>query len=86
MAEIAKLVDALASGDDLSLRIRADSSIRTGFQQLHAILNRALETIGDGDSKLGLEVWDQSQIQAVASFALAVVNSTRSSSGTLRVF
>nr|GMC67386.1 auxin transport protein BIG [Ipomoea batatas] len=80
MAEIAKLVDTLSAGDDLSLRIRADSSLRTGFQQLHAILNDALETIGDGDSKLGLEAWDQSQIQAVASFALAVVHSTRSSS------
>lgn len=80
MAEIAKLVDALSSGEDLSLRIHDDSSLRTGFHELHAILKHALETIADGDSKLGLEVWDQSQIQAVASSALAVVHSTRSSS------
>ncbi|CAH9092629.1 unnamed protein product [Cuscuta epithymum] len=80
MAEIAKLVDALSSSDDLSLRIRADSSLRTGFQELLAIIEHAIETIGKWENNAGFDVQGQQpQIQAVASLALAVVKATRSS-------
>lgn len=82
MAEIAKLVDVLSSGDDLSRRLRTDSSLNLGFQKLCSILRQAVEPSADDANKLGLQLWDQSQIQAVASLAFALVNSTRSLSGT----
>lgn len=78
MAEIAKLVDGLSSGDDLSRRLRTDSSLNLGFLKLCSILRQAVEPTADDGDKLGLQLWDQSQIQAVASLALALVNSTRS--------
>ncbi|XP_049346359.1 auxin transport protein BIG isoform X1 [Solanum verrucosum] len=78
MAEIAKLVDVLSSGDDLSIRLRADSSLNLGFQKLCSILQQSVEPTADDANKLGLQLWDQSQIQAVASLALALINSTRS--------
>ncbi|CAN4082734.1 unnamed protein product [Withania somnifera] len=78
MADIAKLVDVLSSGDDLSRRLRTDSSLNLGFQKLCSILQQAVEPTADVGDKLGLQLWDQSQIQAVASLALALVNSTRS--------
>lgn len=78
MAEIAKLVDVLSSGDDLSRRLRTDSSLNLGFQKLCSILRQAVEPSADDANKLGLQLWDQSQIQAVASLAFALVNSTRS--------
>ncbi|TMX03791.1 hypothetical protein EJD97_014195 [Solanum chilense] len=78
MAEIAKLVDVLSSGDDLSRRLRADSSLNLGFQKLCLILRQSVEPTADDANKLGLQLWDQSQIQALASLALALVNSTRS--------
>ncbi|PHT91655.1 Auxin transport protein BIG [Capsicum annuum] len=78
MAEIAKLVDVLSSADDLSRTLRTDSSLNLGFQKLCSILRQAVEPTVNDDNKLGLQLWDQSQIQAVASVALAVVNSTRS--------
>lgn len=83
MAEIAKLVDVLSSGDDLSRRLRADSSLNLGFQKLCLILRQSVEPTADDANKLGLQLWDQSQIQALASLALALVNSTRSLSGTV---
>ncbi|XP_060191553.1 auxin transport protein BIG isoform X1 [Lycium barbarum] len=77
--EIAKLVDVLSSGgDDLSRRLRSDSSLNLGFHKLSSILKQAVQPVPNDDNKLGLQLWDQSQIQAVASVALAVVNSTRS--------
>lgn len=82
MAEIAKLVDVLSSADDLSRTLRTDSSLNLGFQKLCSILRQAVEPTVNDDNKLGLQLWDQSQIQAVASVALAVVNSTRSLSGS----
>ncbi|PHU27450.1 Auxin transport protein BIG [Capsicum chinense] len=78
MAEIAKLVDVLSSADDLSRTLRTDSSLNLGFQKLCSILRQAVEPTVNDENKLGLQLWDQSQIQAVASVALAVVNSTRS--------
>ncbi|XP_009785858.1 auxin transport protein BIG isoform X1 [Nicotiana sylvestris] len=78
MAEIAKLVDVFSSGDDLSQRLRADSSLNLGFRKLCSILRQAVEPVAGDGNKLGLQFWDQSQIQAVTSLALALVNSTRS--------
>ncbi|PHT57002.1 Auxin transport protein BIG [Capsicum baccatum] len=78
MAEIAKLVDVLSSADDLSRTLRTDSSLNLGFQKLCSILRQAVEPTVNDENKLGLQLWDQSQIQAVASVALAVFNSTRS--------
>lgn len=83
MAEIAKLVDVFSSGDDLSQRLRADSSLNLGFRKLCSILRQAVEPVAGDGNKLGLQFWDQSQIQAVTSLALTLVNSTRSLSGTL---
>nr|XP_016439279.1 PREDICTED: auxin transport protein BIG-like [Nicotiana tabacum] len=78
MAEIAKLVDVFSSGDDLSQRLRADSSLNLGFRKLCSILRQAVEPVAGDGNKLGLQFWDQSQIQAVTSLALTLVNSTRS--------
>lgn len=88
--EIAKLVDALScsSGDvNLSEKLRSDSSLYLGFQKLYSILKYAVKPITSEDdthtnsTKLGIELWDQSQIQALASLATAIVNATRSLSG-----
>lgn len=85
--EIAKFVDALScsSGDvTLSEKLRSDSSLYLGFHKLYSILKYAVKPITDeGDThtnstKLGIELWDQSQIQALASLATAIINATRS--------
>ncbi|CAK9175800.1 unnamed protein product [Ilex paraguariensis] len=81
MAEIAKLVEVLfednkQSPSDLSQRLRSDSELKVGMENFYSILKSGVEAIGDG--KLGLEGWDQSQNQAVASLALAIAYNTRS--------
>ncbi|XP_057769810.1 auxin transport protein BIG [Salvia miltiorrhiza] len=86
--EIAALVAALSS-DDFSQRLRSDASasvLRVGFQKLHSILRQSVRPVdfdssGDGakgGSKLGLEVWDQTRIQALACVSIAVVKAIRS--------
>lgn len=94
--EIAKLVDAFSSqsssGDvSLSQRLRSDSSLHLGFRKLYSLINYAVTPVDDAHSdssgkKLGIELWDQSQIQAVASLAMEVVKATRSLSGTVLRF
>ncbi|XP_027153889.1 auxin transport protein BIG [Coffea eugenioides] len=86
--EIAKLIDALSSlsssfsDDNFSKRLGTDSSLKLGLQKLYSILKYSVSPIAavaDGrDKKRGLEFLEQSQIQAVASLATAVVIATRS--------
>lgn len=86
--EIATLVAALSS-DDFSQRLRSDASasvLRVGFQKLYSILRQSVRPVdfdcgGDVGSKLGLEVWDQTQIHALACVSIAVVKAIRSLSG-----
>lgn len=79
MAEIAKLIQALFeenTNTDLNKKLRSDSSLNLGLEQFYLILKQGLQSIGD--AKLGLQSWEQSQIQAVASVAYAIAYSTRS--------
>lgn len=88
--EIATLVAALSS-DDFSQRLRSDASasvLRVGFQKLFSILRQSVRPVdfdsaagGNGGSKLGLEVWDPTQIHALACVSIAVVKAIRSLSG-----
>ncbi|KAK2986275.1 hypothetical protein RJ640_021844 [Escallonia rubra] len=77
--EIAKLVETLLgdkSPTDLALRLRSDPSLKLGLEKFYLILENGLKLTGDG--QLGLQSWDQSQIQAVGSVSLAIVHATRS--------
>lgn len=87
--EIATLVAALSS-DDFTQALRSDASasvLRVGFQKLYSILRQSVRPVdfdsggGGGGSKLGLEVWDQTQIHALACVSIAVVKAIRSLSG-----
>ncbi|KAM1666136.1 hypothetical protein ACFX1X_045806 [Malus domestica] len=67
------------SSTDLLQRLRSsDDSIRPGLENLLPILKRGVEA--DGDGKLGLQSWTDSQIQAVYSIAYAVASASRSMS------
>jgi E3 ubiquitin-protein ligase UBR4 len=79
MAGFAKLIEVLfedKAPTDLSQRIRSDSSLKLGFERLYLILKQGVQPAGNG--KLGLECWEHSQIQAVASVAYAIAFATRS--------
>lgn len=82
--EIDKLVGVLfdekptSSSSDIRLR-----SEKLGLEKLYLILKHAVQIETDSDGKLGLQRWDQAQIQAVVSVAYAIVSSIRSISGTL---
>lgn len=87
MAEIAVLVEAVfgdKSPADLHRRVRSDSSLKLGFEKLYLILKSSVEV--DPDGKLGFELWDQSQIQAVSSIGYAIYSAFNSISGTVSVF
>lgn len=81
--EFAKLVGVLfddkaaisSSSNDIRLR-----SEKLGLQNLYLILKQGVEINTDG--KLGLQHWDQAQIQSVISVAYAIVSSSRSIAGT----
>lgn len=80
--DIAKLIIVLFGEDasiDLPHRLYNDSSLKPGWEKLYVILKQGVQPIGDG--KLGLQGWDQSQMQAVASVAYAIALSTRSLCG-----
>lgn len=91
MAEsLTKLVEVLfsdksdsksLSSSDLLHRLRSsDDSIRPGLEKLFLILKHGVEPVEDG--KLGLQSWNDSQIQAVCSLASAIASASRSLSGT----
>ncbi|XP_023737665.1 auxin transport protein BIG [Lactuca sativa] len=75
--EIAKLVGVLfddkSSSSSNDIRLRSE---KLGLETLYLILKQGVEINSDG--KLGLQHWDQAQIQAVISVAYAIVSSTRS--------
>ncbi|PIN17562.1 hypothetical protein CDL12_09775 [Handroanthus impetiginosus] len=86
--EIAALVVALSS-DDFSEKLRSDASasvLRLGFQKLYSILRQSVKPVdfdnggddGKTGSQLGLEVWDQARVHALACVAIAVVKAVRS--------
>lgn len=89
MAEgIAALVTALSS-DDFAQKLRSDPSasvLRLGFQKLYSILKESVLPVdynsggddGNAVGKMGLEVWDQARIHAVACVLIALVKSVRS--------
>lgn len=87
MAEIAVLVEAVfgdKSPADLHRRVRSDSSLKLGFEKLYLILKDSVEV--DSNGKLGFELWDQSQIQAVSSIGYAIYSSVNSVSGMVLFF
>ncbi|KAI3452175.1 hypothetical protein Pfo_008840 [Paulownia fortunei] len=86
--EIAALVTALSS-DDFPQKLRTDASasvLRLGFQKLYSILRQSVRPVdfnnggddGKPGSNLGLEVWDQARIHALACVSIAVVKAIRS--------
>lgn len=89
--EIAALIKTL-SADDFSEKLRSDPVLRVAFQKIYLILRQSVGSVGcDGGAgddgggdgcKLGLEAWDQAQINAVACLLIAVVKSVRSLSGS----
>ncbi|KAI4352365.1 hypothetical protein L6164_006625 [Bauhinia variegata] len=64
------------SSHDLIQKLRSDDAIRLGLNSFLSILKRGVEVVGDG--RLGLESWDDSQIQAICSIAYAIVSASRS--------
>lgn len=78
MDDIAKLVQILfedKSSSDLSQRLRSDS-VKLGLEKFYLILKEGVNSNGDG--QLGLQSWNQSQIQAIVSVAYAILSATRS--------
>ncbi|XP_073156563.1 auxin transport protein BIG [Henckelia pumila] len=78
--EIAALVTAVSSGD-FSQSLRSDASafvFRTGFRKLYSILRQSVKPVVFEESKVGLEVWDQARVHALASVSLTVVKAVRS--------
>ncbi|KAI4352364.1 hypothetical protein L6164_006625 [Bauhinia variegata] len=71
------------SSHDLIQKLRSDDAIRLGLNSFLSILKRGVEVVGDG--RLGLESWDDSQIQAICSIAYAIVSASRSLSGKVSV-
>lgn len=69
---------------DLHRRVRSDSSLKLGFEKLYLILKDSVEV--DSNGKLGFELWDQSQIQAVSSIGYAIYSSVNSVSGMVLFF
>ncbi|KAI4346740.1 hypothetical protein L6164_007612 [Bauhinia variegata] len=64
------------SSHDLVQKLRSDDAFRLGLNSFHSILKRGVEV--DGDGRLGLESWEDSQIQAICSIAYAIVFASRS--------
>ncbi|KAI9082875.1 hypothetical protein K1719_035205 [Acacia pycnantha] len=77
-----KLAEALfvdskpLSSDDLVQKLRSDDAIRLGLKSFYSILKRGVEVIGDG--RLGLQMWNDSQIQAISLYAYAIASASRS--------
>ncbi|KZV25002.1 auxin transport protein BIG [Dorcoceras hygrometricum] len=80
--EIAALVSAVSSGD-FSQNLRSDASafvFRPGFRKLYSILRQSVKPVvfEETGSKVGLEVWDQARVHALACVSLTVVKAVRS--------
>lgn len=88
--EIAALVTAVSSNDfSQSLRSDASASVfRPGFRKLYSILRRSVKPVvfEETGSKVGLEVWDQAQVHALACVSLTVVKAVRSLSSEFFFF
>ncbi|KAI3784947.1 hypothetical protein L1987_44055 [Smallanthus sonchifolius] len=67
------LFDEKATSSSSDIRLRSE---KLGLEKLYLILKQGVEINSDG--KLGLQRWDQAQIQAVISVAYAIVSSIRS--------
>ncbi|KAF3945345.1 hypothetical protein CMV_028261 [Castanea mollissima] len=80
----AGLAEALFSGSkplsptDLLRKLRSEDSIRPALQNFYLILKRGVEASPDDGARLGLQSWNDSQIQAVASIASALASASRS--------
>lgn len=84
MEDLTKLLQVLSEDTgvgDLSLRLRSDDSAKAGLQVFYSILREGVDVISNEDSRSGLELWTDAQIQAVLSIAFPVVMATRSLAG-----
>jgi hypothetical protein len=84
----AGLAEALFDGSkplspsDLLRKLRSDPSIRPALENFYLILKRGVEA--SPDARLGLQSWNDSQIQAVCLIASALASASRSLSGKFR--
>lgn len=95
MAEaLIKLVDSFSFGKndkslssiDLVRNLRSDDdSIRPGLEKFYLVLKCGVDPAGDV-AKLGLQSWNESQIQEVCALASAIAFASRSLSGTFPRF
>ncbi|KAL6961117.1 RING-type E3 ubiquitin transferase [Sarracenia purpurea var. burkii] len=78
MAEIARLFEVVfddKATNDLSQRLRSDSSLKLGLEKFYSILKLGAGDVGN--RKLGLEGWEKSQVEAASSLAYAIAYATR---------
>ncbi|KAK4765976.1 hypothetical protein SAY87_007618 [Trapa incisa] len=81
MEDLTKLLQVLSedtNGGDLSLRLRSNASAKAGLQVFYSILRRGVDAIPDENSRFGIQLWTEAQIQAVLSIAFPLVFATRS--------
>ena len=88
----AGLAEALFAGSkplspaDLLRKLRSEDSIRPALQNFYLILKRGVEASPEDGARLGLQSWNDSQIQAVASIASALASASRSLSGEISLY
>ena len=88
----AGLAEALFAGSkplspaDLLRKLRSEDSIRPALQNFYLILKRGVEASPEDGARLGLQSWNESQIQAVASIASALASASRSLSGEISLY
>ena len=68
---------------DLVDKFRSDDAIREGFSTFFSILKSGVKVFGDG--RWGFQSWNDSQIQAISSFAYAIASASRSLSGAVSI-
>ncbi|CAN0876126.1 Auxin transport protein BIG [Linum grandiflorum] len=79
------LFESNSSPTDFLHSLRSDTSITIALQQFYLILKRGVSVVDADDvddKRLGFQLWTDSQIQAVVSFGLAIVSTSRSLSVT----
>jgi hypothetical protein len=73
------LADALFVGSkplspaDLLQKLRSEDSIRPALEKFYLILKRGVE-----DARSGIQLWNESQIQAACAIASAIASASRS--------
>uniref|UniRef100_A0A2P2KZU0 Uncharacterized protein n=1 Tax=Rhizophora mucronata TaxID=61149 RepID=A0A2P2KZU0_RHIMU len=78
------LFEERLSPSDFFRRLRSDSSLNLGLQRLYLILKRGVSVVQEDDhnhdrsSRLGFQLWTDTQIQSVVSLGLAIASASRS--------